>query len=74
MELIKYRDVGMATYTYFWKNKDNHTVSPFFDSESDAMGWFSDKGYEVSTHEKQQEFEKIRNYEWDEWKANKDIV
>ena len=24
--------------------------------------------YELSTHEKQQEFEKKRNYEWDEWK------
>ena len=35
----------------------------------------SDKGYELSTHEKQAEFAKKRNYcPWDEWKATKDIV
>ena len=33
-----------------------------------------DKNYELSTHEKQQEFEKKRNCPWDEWKATKDIV
>ena len=32
-------------------------------------------GYELSTHEKQAEFAKKRNYcPWDEWKATKDIV
>ena len=30
--------------------------------------------YELSTHEKQAEFEKKRNCPWDEWKATKDIV
>ena len=25
--------------------------------------------YELSTHEKQAEFARKRNYEWDEWKA-----
>ncbi len=34
----------------------------------------SDKGYSLSTHEKQAEFARKRNYEWDEWKANKDIL
>jgi len=48
-----------------------------------------DKGYQESTHEKQAEFAKNRNYHytntdnpidfpkncpWDEWKATKDIV
>ena len=30
-----------------------------------------DKGYEESTLEKQQEFAKKRNYEWDQWKPIK---
>jgi radical SAM superfamily enzyme YgiQ (UPF0313 family) len=34
----------------------------------------SDKGYSLSTHEKQAEFARKRNLEWDEWKANKDIL
>lgn len=34
----------------------------------------SDKEYEVSTHEKQQEFAKQRNDPWDEWKPSKDIA
>jgi hypothetical protein len=34
----------------------------------------SDKGYSLSTHEKQAEFARKRNHEWDEWKANKDIL
>lgn len=35
----------------------------------------SDKGYEESTLEKYEEFNKKRNYtyEWDEWKPNKDL-
>ena len=33
-----------------------------------------DKDYELSTHEKQAEFQKKRNCPWDEWKATKDIV
>lgn len=43
LELIKYRDSGMQTYTYFWKNENNHMVSPFFDSEAEAMGWTNEK-------------------------------
>ena len=35
---------------------------------SKAEDLHSDKGYTVSTHEKQAEFAKQRNYEWDEWK------
>jgi hypothetical protein len=29
----------MQTYTYFWKNETNQMVSPFFDSEAEAMDW-----------------------------------
>jgi len=43
IELIKYRDAGMQTYTYFWKDENNHTVSPFFDSETEAMVWTEEK-------------------------------
>ena len=43
MELIKYRDAGMQTYTYFWKNENNQMVSPFFDSEAEAFAWTKEK-------------------------------
>jgi len=39
IDLVKYRDAGMQTYTYFWKNENGQMVSPFFDSEADAMVW-----------------------------------
>jgi hypothetical protein len=54
--LIKYRDNGMNTYTYFWKNEQQRVVSPYFDSENDAYQWIKSID------------------EWDNWKANKDIV
>ena len=38
-QLIKYRDAGMATYTYFWKDKNNKIISPYFDSEQEAKDW-----------------------------------
>ena len=37
--LVKYRDAGMPTHTYFWKNEEERIVSPFFDSEQDAYQW-----------------------------------
>ncbi len=37
--LIKYRDIGMPSYTYFWKNEDESIVSPFFDKENEAYQW-----------------------------------
>lgn len=43
IELIKYRDAGMQTYTYFWKNENNNVVSPYFDSEAEAMAWTKEK-------------------------------
>lgn len=52
MELIKYRDSGMNTYTYFWIDSKKHCVSPYFDSSTDATEWFKsfiDGGALVST-------------------------
>jgi hypothetical protein len=43
MQLIKYRDIGMQTYTYFWKNDNDQIASPFFDSEAEAMAWTNEK-------------------------------
>lgn len=43
IELIKYRDADMQTYTYFWKNENDQMVSPFFDSEAAAMVWANEK-------------------------------
>lgn len=42
MKLIKYRDAGMHTYTYFYVNEDNRTVSPFFDSDREAEEWLKE--------------------------------
>lgn len=43
MQLVKYRDAGMHTYTYFYVNDDNKTLSPFFDSETEAVTWLQEK-------------------------------
>ena len=43
MKLIKYRDIGMPTYTYFWKNENDQIASPCFDSEIEAMAWTNEK-------------------------------
>lgn len=43
IDLVKYRDAGMHEYTYFWKNENEQMVSPFFDSEADAMVWANEK-------------------------------
>ena len=40
MKLIQYRDAGMTTYTYFYVNGNKHQVSPFFNTEKEALAWF----------------------------------
>lgn len=42
LELVKYRDAGMASYTYFWVD-GTRTVSPYFDSEQKAHEWLEQK-------------------------------
>jgi len=39
VELIKYRDAGMSTYTYFWKDQHQRVCSPYFNSADEAMDW-----------------------------------
>lgn len=39
LELIKYRDSGMSSYTYFWIDENKSVQSPYFDSVDDAMNW-----------------------------------
>ena len=39
LTLVKYRDTGMHTYTYFWKNEEERIASPFFNSEQEAKDW-----------------------------------
>jgi hypothetical protein len=41
--LVKYRDIGMSSYTYFWKNEAESIVSPFFDTENEAYQWIKTK-------------------------------
>jgi len=43
MTLVKYRDAGMNTYTYFYKNSENKISSPYFDSEKEAEEWLQKK-------------------------------
>jgi hypothetical protein len=45
-KLIKYRDAGMATHTYFW-TVNKKVVSPYFDSESEATDWMELKKYQA---------------------------
>jgi hypothetical protein len=70
MKLIRYRDAGMNTYTYFWKNSEHRVASPYFDTEREAQEWYGDK-LTALDDPKRIEFEEKRNYEWDEWKAIK---
>jgi hypothetical protein len=42
-KLIKYRDAGMSTYTYFW-TLNGIVISPYFDDENKAKEWkYEDK-------------------------------
>lgn len=41
LELVKYRDIGMHTFTYFW-TKDRKLVSPYFDTEQEAHQWLTE--------------------------------
>lgn len=43
LTLVKYRDAGMSTYTYFWKNEEERVVSPFFNSEKEALVWVKEQ-------------------------------
>ena len=45
-KLIKYRDAGMATHTYFW-TVNKKVVSPYFDSEAEANDWMELKKYQA---------------------------
>lgn len=42
-DLMRYRDAGMPTYTYFWIDSNERIVSPYFDSEKDAHTWIDIK-------------------------------
>lgn len=42
LTLVQYRDAGMNSYTYFWKNEEERCVSPFYDSEADALGFIKE--------------------------------
>ena len=38
LELVKYRDQGLPTYTFFWTYQDK-VISPYFDTEEEAQSW-----------------------------------
>ena len=43
MKLVQYRDAGMHTYTYFYVNDKNVTISPFFNSDKEAETWLREQ-------------------------------
>ena len=49
MRLVQYRDAGMSTYTYFWKNSDNQMVGPFFNTENEAITWMKEQNENIIT-------------------------
>ena len=46
--LIKYRDAGLHTYTYFWVDSRDKVCSPYFDSESQAKEWMKNEEDKVA--------------------------
>jgi len=61
VKLIKYRDAGMSTYTYFWvREEGSGVISPYFDSEEQALTWAKED--KLCSHEEAEEFAKKRNY------------
>ena len=47
MKLIKYRDWGMPTHTYFWVTEDDKPLSPYFDNTVEAEKWLESTGFAV---------------------------
>ena len=42
MQLVRYRDASMVTYTWFYVDVSARVmVSPFFESEQEALAWFN---------------------------------
>lgn len=41
--LVRYRDAGLPTYTYFWITEDENVFGPYFDTEQEAIDWISRK-------------------------------
>ena len=42
-ELVKYRDAGLMTYTYFWMDENRTVISPYFDSNEEAIAWLEER-------------------------------
>lgn len=52
VDLIRYRDAGMHTYTYFWIDERKRTVSPFFDTDKEAFDWIENENRNNGTERK----------------------
>jgi hypothetical protein len=48
MELVKYRDAGLPTFTYFWISKENRVLSPYFNSAEEAENWLLEQKKNLS--------------------------
>jgi hypothetical protein len=38
--LVSMRDAGLPTYSWWWEDQDGRVVSPYYNSELDARGFF----------------------------------
>lgn len=43
MKLIRYRDWGMPTHTWFWVTNDDKIVGPYFNDEESANKWMEEQ-------------------------------
>lgn len=47
MKLVKYRDAGLPTFTYFWATEEHKVLSPYFNSEQEANDWLEIEKYKL---------------------------
>ena len=48
MTLVKCRDAGMASYTYFFKDSSDRIASPFFNTEQEANDWLNTNKQQIT--------------------------
>ena len=56
-KLVKYKDAGLPTYTYFW-TVDDLVVGPYFDNEESANKWLDERLLELRLQSHQESSDK----------------
>jgi hypothetical protein len=47
LKLVKYRDAGLPSYTFFWVDENHKTFGPYFDSEEEAKQWLDNNTKDI---------------------------